>query len=86
MSTIYLNRLHNKLDTTSVELIVQMALLEPIRKSSEDLVLHARLFGRSRLQVDGIQVVKITLKVERIEFAMHGNELHLPSQVVTRMV
>ena len=42
MSTIYLNRLHNKLDTTSVELIVQMTLLEPIRKSSEDLVLHAR--------------------------------------------
>jgi len=44
-----LNRLHNKLDTTSVELIVQMALLEPIRKSSEDLVLLARLLGRSRL-------------------------------------
>ena len=49
MSTIYLNRLHNKLDTTSVELIVQMALLELIRKSSEDLVLLARLLGRSRL-------------------------------------
>ena len=86
MSTIYLNRLHNKLDTTSVELIVQMALLEPIRKSSEDLVLLARSLGRSRLQVDGIQMVKITLKVERIEFAMHGNESHLPSQVITRMV
>ena len=69
-----------------MELIVQMALLEPIRKSSEDLVLHARSLGRSRLQVDGIQMVKITLKVERIEFAMHGNESHRPSQVVTRMV
>ena len=79
MSTIYLNRLHNKLDTTSVELIVQMALLEPIRKSSEDLVLHVRLLARSRHQVDGIQMVKITLKVERIEFAMHGNESHIPS-------
>ena len=79
MSTIYLNRLHNKLDTASVELIVQMALLEPIRKSSEDLVLHVRLLGLSRLQVDGIRMVKITLKVERIEFAMHGNESHIPS-------
>ena len=86
MSTIYLNRLHNKLDTTSVELIVQMALLELIRKSSEVLVLHVRLLGLSRLQVDGIRMVKITLKVERIESAMHGNESHLPSQVVTRMV
>ena len=42
MSTIYLNWLHNKLDTTSVKLIVQMSSkLEKAQRRREDLVLHA---------------------------------------------